>query len=156
MRIHVSGEDLAQLEADLAVCFAYQKDKAPRGVRDVRLRRELAAQMKAEEFKGRTGDKLVWNADSRYPSRRFLVLGLGPQGGAPGESIRAGCARGPVNRSLSLVHLRRWPLGVLRLQRFAPYPGAAGNEQNDRVDRKRCTIWSAHRKFPFNVIVFRK
>jgi leucyl aminopeptidase len=93
MRIRVSGEDLAKLKADLAVCFAYEKDKAPRGVRDVRLRRELARQMKSEEFKGRTGDKLVWNGDSRYPARRFLVLGLGPEGGAPGEAIRVGCAR---------------------------------------------------------------
>ncbi len=93
MRIRVSGEDLAQLEAELAVCFAYEGDRAPRGVRDVRLRRDLAAQMKAEGFKGQTGDKLVWNADSRYPSRRFLVLGLGAECGAPGESIRSGCAR---------------------------------------------------------------
>ncbi len=43
MRIDVSGEDLAKLKADLAVCFAFEKDKTPRGVRDVRLRRELAA-----------------------------------------------------------------------------------------------------------------
>ena len=65
MRIRGSGEDLAKLEADLAVCFAYEKDRAPRGVRDLRLRRELAAQMKAEAFKGQAGDKLVWNGDSR-------------------------------------------------------------------------------------------
>jgi leucyl aminopeptidase len=93
MRIRVSGEDLAKLKADLAVCFAYEKDSAPRGVKDAGLRRELAAQMKSDGFKGEAGDRLVWNADGRYPARRFLILGLGPEGQPPGESLRLGCAR---------------------------------------------------------------
>jgi leucyl aminopeptidase len=93
MPVRVSGKDLSRLKADLAVCFAYEGDKEPRGVGNETLRRELAAQMKAEDFKGGPNDKLVWNTNGRYPSRRFLVVGLGPEAGTPGESIRLGCAR---------------------------------------------------------------
>jgi leucyl aminopeptidase len=93
MRIRVGTKDLSELKADLAVCFAFDGDKAPRGVGDAKLRRELAGRMKAEDFKGGATDALVWNADSRFPSHRFLVVGLGPEGGDTGESIRLGCAR---------------------------------------------------------------
>jgi leucyl aminopeptidase len=92
MRIRVSSKELSQLKADLAVCFAFEGDQAPRGVADSRLRRELATQMKTEAFRGRAGDKLVWNGDGRHGSRRFLIVGLGREGGTPGESIRLGCA----------------------------------------------------------------
>jgi leucyl aminopeptidase len=93
MRVRVSGKDLSRLKADLAVCFACEGDTEPRGVTDGALRKELAAQMKAEEFKGGPNDKLVWNTNGRYPSRRFLIVGLGPEAETPGESIRLGSAR---------------------------------------------------------------
>jgi leucyl aminopeptidase len=93
MRVRVTDNDLAALKSDLAVCFAYEKDKQPQGIKDARLRRELAAQMKAEGFKGLSGDRLTWNADGRYPSHRFLVIGLGRKKSTPGEAIRGGCAR---------------------------------------------------------------
>ncbi|HKQ61692.1 MAG TPA: M17 family peptidase N-terminal domain-containing protein, partial [Candidatus Polarisedimenticolaceae bacterium] len=93
MRIRVTRRDLSALEADLAVCFAHENDREPRGVEDERLRRELATQMQTEEFRGRPGDKLAWNTNGRYGSRRFLVIGLGAERPAPGEAIRAGCAR---------------------------------------------------------------
>jgi leucyl aminopeptidase len=93
MRVLVSDKDLAQQQADLAVCFAHESDREPRGIRDGRLKRELAAQMRAEDFKGRPGDQLVWNASSHYGSRRFLVVGLGPERPVAGEAIRVGCAR---------------------------------------------------------------
>ena len=93
MRIRSSSKDLSRLEADLAVCFAHENDKAPRGIKDAGLRRELARQMQAEDFKGRPNDRLVWNTDGRYASHRFLVIGLGPEKGTtPGESLRVGCA----------------------------------------------------------------
>lgn len=93
MRIVVSSKDLSEQKADLAVAFAYEHDTAPRGVTHAGLRRELSSQMKAEDFRGRPGDRLVWNANGRYPSHRFLVVGLGPQRKSPGEAIRLGCAR---------------------------------------------------------------
>jgi leucyl aminopeptidase len=93
MRVRVSGRDLARLKADLAVCFAFEGDTKPRGVGDEALRKELAAQMKAEQFKGGPNDKLVWNTNGRYPSRRFLIVGLGPEADIPGENTRLGCAR---------------------------------------------------------------
>jgi leucyl aminopeptidase len=49
--------------------------------------------MKAEGFKGRPGDVVIWNADSRYASERFAVIGLGKKKTIPGESIRTGSAR---------------------------------------------------------------
>jgi leucyl aminopeptidase len=93
MRVRVSSRDLSELKADLVVCFAFEGDRAPRGVDDPALKRELAAQMKAEGFTGSRSDKLVWNAAGRYPSHRFLVLGLGPGGEDTSESLRSGCAR---------------------------------------------------------------
>ena len=93
MRIRISRNDLSKLKADLAVCFAYENDKQPRGVADAGLRRELGVQMKTEEFDGHPGDLLVWNANGRYPSRRFLVVGLGSERKVPGEAIRQGCGR---------------------------------------------------------------
>jgi len=93
MRVRVSSRDLSELKADLAVCFAYENDRSPRAVGDRRLSRELAAQMKEQRFQGRPGDLLIWNTDGRYGSKRFLVVGLGPRSGNPGESIRLGCAQ---------------------------------------------------------------
>ena len=93
MRIRFSGNDLSRVKSDLAACFAYESDDKPLGIADARLRSELSRQMKAEDFEGRTGDRMVWNADVRYRSRRFLVMGLGSRLKAPGESTRLGCAR---------------------------------------------------------------
>ncbi len=92
-RISISRKDLGQLEADLAVCFAHEGDKTPRGVEDPRLKRELSAQMKAEGFKGEPGDQLVWNADGRYASRRFLIFGVGPTSRPADEILRRAAAR---------------------------------------------------------------
>jgi leucyl aminopeptidase len=93
MRIRISSKDLSRQKADLAVCFAYEGDKKPRGLSDPRLRNELAFRMKAEAFKGMPGDLVVWNADSRYASERFAVIGLGKEKQVPGEAIRSGSAR---------------------------------------------------------------
>jgi leucyl aminopeptidase len=93
MRIRVSSKDLSRQKADLAVCFAYEGDKEPRGLSDARLRKELASRMKAEGFKALPGDLVIWNADSKYASERFAVIGLGKEKQVPGESIRSGSAR---------------------------------------------------------------
>ena len=92
-RVRVSRNDLSREKADLAVCFAYEKDTQPRGVGDAGLRRELARQMKVEKFEGTARDALVWSANGNYPARRFLILGLGRRSAAPGETVRSGCAR---------------------------------------------------------------
>ena len=88
MPVRVSGKDLSRLKADLAVCFAYEGDREPRGITSATLRRELAAEMKAEAFKAGPTDKLAWNTKGRDPARRFLVVGLGPQGEVPGLEER--------------------------------------------------------------------
>jgi len=109
MRIRVTTQDMGRQKVDLAVSFAYEKDKAPRAVSDRKLRSELAAQMKAERFEGAPGDRLVWNADGRYRARRFLVIGLGTERDVPGDAIRQGAARaahaaaGFGSRSLGLT-----------------------------------------------------
>jgi leucyl aminopeptidase len=93
MRVRVTSVDASELEADLAACFAFEGDREPRGVSNARLRRELAEQMTAETFRGQSGDRLVWNTNGRFGSRRFLVLGLGQERETPGEAIRIGAAR---------------------------------------------------------------
>ena len=93
MRVRTSVRDLSEQKADVAVCFAHEGDEQPRGIADGRLRRDLAREMKVERFKGRSGDQVTWNVDGRYPSRRFLVIGLGPRDGDPAEAVRGGCAR---------------------------------------------------------------
>jgi leucyl aminopeptidase len=90
LRVRVTSTDLAVQKADLAVAFAYEGDKHPRGIGGATLRRELGAQMRAEGFRGLPSDRVVWNADGRYGSRRFLVIGLGKGNGTPGEAIRQG------------------------------------------------------------------
>jgi leucyl aminopeptidase len=105
MLVRVTENDLGILKSDLGVCFAYENDKHPRGIKDARLRRELAAEMKAEGFKGLPGDRVIWNADGRYASHRFLVIGLGREKPAPGEAIRGGCAR--AAREAAKISARR-------------------------------------------------
>jgi leucyl aminopeptidase len=92
MRIRWSDSDLSRLDADLAACFACEGDTEPRGIRDPVLRGALAEQMRADRFKSRPGDRLVWSANGPYAARRFLVIGLGPDDGALAERVRLGCA----------------------------------------------------------------
>jgi len=91
MRIRTSSVDLADLAADLAVCFAREGETAPSGVTSAPLRRALAARMKAERFRGRPGDAVLWNADGAYAADRFLVVGVGTS--AEPAALRAACAR---------------------------------------------------------------
>jgi leucyl aminopeptidase len=93
MLVRVSSKDLSQQKADLVVCFAYEGDREPRGIADERLRQDLASRMKAEGFRALPGDLVVWNANSKYASERFLVIGLGKEKTIPGEAIRSGSAR---------------------------------------------------------------
>jgi leucyl aminopeptidase len=120
MRIRVTKKDLSKLVADLAVCFAYEDDREPSGVEESGLRRALAAEMKAERFKGQPTDLVVWNTDGRYGSRRFVVIGLGEPGGPPGEAIRQGAAR--ASRAASRFSARSL---AMRLPEGAPDGAAA-------------------------------
>jgi leucyl aminopeptidase len=93
MRVHASRRDLSKTKVDLAVCFAAEGQDHPRGVRDAGLREELARQMKADRFRARPGDRLVWSANGRWAARRYLVIGLGAAEGAKDELARTSCAR---------------------------------------------------------------
>jgi leucyl aminopeptidase len=93
IRVSTSTKDLARLTADTAACFAFEGDGEPRGVDDARLRRALAAEMKAERFEGRRRDVVMWNANGRPGCRRFLVIGLGPEREASATVVGDGCAR---------------------------------------------------------------
>jgi len=93
MRIRVSADGPSSAKVDLAACFAYDGDRKPSGLVDRALERELARQMKAENFLGRAGDLLIWNTDGRSQLCRHLVVGLGRRRDTPGEAIRSGCAR---------------------------------------------------------------
>ena len=93
IQVRVGKDKFTSLEVDLAACFAFEGDKAPRGVADLRLRSELAARMKAEKFGGRRGDLLFWSTDGRYGPPRFLVVGLGKSGSSQEHALREGCAR---------------------------------------------------------------
>ncbi|MDX1388733.1 MAG: leucyl aminopeptidase [Acidobacteriota bacterium] len=93
IRIRTSRKDLADIVADVAACFAYEGDRKPRGVKDPKLRKKLAEEMKAERFKGRKGDLLIWNGNAAFGSHRFLVVGLGPVSVAVDSAVREGCAR---------------------------------------------------------------
>jgi leucyl aminopeptidase len=93
IRVRTSTKDLSRLVADAAACFAFEGDRTPRGVEDAGLRRALAAEMKAERFEGRRRDVLMWNANGRLRSRRFLVIGLGPEAEASATMVGDGCAR---------------------------------------------------------------
>ena len=93
MRIRVSKKDASELRAELVVCFAFEGDKLPAGVKHARLRKALAAEMKAEQFTGQPTDFVFWNTDGEFTSSRFAVIGLGPRSDTPGEAIRLGAAR---------------------------------------------------------------
>jgi len=93
MDIRLSSRPLAEQKVDLGVCFAHEGDSAPRGLDKDRLGRELAAQMKADGFRGRKGDRLVWAPGELARCRRVLVVGLGKPNGAPDETVRYGCTQ---------------------------------------------------------------
>ena len=110
MRIRVTSTDLSRARADVAVCFAHVGDRAPLALSDAKLRNELGRQMKAVSFKGAVGDRLTWNSNGKYAARRFLVLGLGPDCGQPGQAIRAGVTR--AARQAARVNARRLAIAV--------------------------------------------
>ncbi|MBD3868321.1 MAG: leucyl aminopeptidase [Acidobacteria bacterium] len=130
MKIRTSGMDLAELKADVAACFAYEGDSRPAGVKNGPLARELAAEMKAETFKGNLGDIMSWNADGRFGSRRFLVIGLGKKGKGELDALRAGCAK--AARAAAAIHCKTL---ALRL------PPASGKQV---VSAVRAAVEGAH------------
>jgi len=110
MRIRVSKKDISELEAELVVCFAFEDEKQPAGVRHAALRKALAAEMKAERFTGQPTDFVIWNTDGRFGSSRFAVIGLGPRRETPGEAIRLGAAR--AARAAARLSARTLALGL--------------------------------------------
>lgn len=110
MRIRVSKKDVSQLEAELVVCFAFEDDKQPSGVKHAGLRKALAAEMKAEQFTGQPTDFVSWNMDGKFASSRFAVIGLGPRRDTPGEAIRLGAAR--AARAASRFSAKSLALGL--------------------------------------------
>ncbi|MCP3977780.1 MAG: leucyl aminopeptidase [bacterium] len=88
MRIRVTTRDLSVLKVDLAVCFAAEGDRRPRGLADAAVLRSLGNRMKSEGFRGRAGDRLIWNPDGGAGPGRYLIVGLGKHPGAPGEALR--------------------------------------------------------------------
>jgi len=110
MRIRTTTKDISDQETDLAVCFAYAGDKKPCGVANKALIKDLAAQMKAEKFKGHAGDRLVWNTNGRFACRRFMIIGLGKQRAVPGEAIRVGCSQ--AVRAASRYSTRSMAIGL--------------------------------------------
>jgi leucyl aminopeptidase len=110
MRIRVTSNDLSRARADVAVCFAHEGDRTPRGLGDAKLRNELGRQMKAVSFKGGVGDRLVWNSNGNYAAQRFLVLGLGPDRGDQTQAVRAGAAR--AARQAARVRARRLAIAI--------------------------------------------
>jgi len=108
MRARVSERDLSRLDADLAVCFAYEGERSPAGVSHPELRSALEAEMKAERFSGLATDLAIWNTDGRFPARRFAVVGLGRRKSVAGEAIRTGAAR--AARTASRLSARRLAL----------------------------------------------
>jgi len=122
MRVRLITKDLSAVRADVAVCFAHEGDRAPRGLRDTKLRNELARQMKAVGFKGASGDRLSWSSNGKYDARRFLILGLGAEGANPAEAIRAGASR--AARRASDVRARKIAIAV---------PGTKSTDGPDRL-----------------------
>ena len=110
MRIRVSKKDVSELEADLVVCFAYEDEKQPAGVKHAALKKVLAAEMKAEQFTGQPTDFVFWNTDGRFGSSRFAVIGLGPRSDTPGQAIRPGAAR--AARAAARFSARSLALGL--------------------------------------------
>jgi len=104
MRVRTSRKELANLKADVVACFAFEGEGHPSGVKDAGLRKELSAEMKAENFKAHAGDRLAWNTDGSYGSRRFLVIGLGIKGKNFHNALRAGCAA--AARATSKIHCK--------------------------------------------------
>jgi leucyl aminopeptidase len=110
MRIRTTAKDISDQKTDLAVLFAYAGDRSPRGVAHKALIKELATQMKAESFKGHAGDRLIWNANGQFESRRFMVIGLGKERDVPGEAIRLGCSQ--AARAASRYSARSMAVGL--------------------------------------------
>ena len=93
IRVRATGKDLSQVAADVAACFVFEGDREPRGIRDARLRKALAVEIASERFEGRRRDVLSWNADGTFGSRRFVIVGLGPERRASASAVREGSAR---------------------------------------------------------------
>ena len=93
MRVRTTTKSLADVNAELGACFAFAGDKEPRGLVDARLRKKIAAQMKAERFKGGAGDTLELTPGAATGPIRIIVIGLGEPAKDATEPARIGAAR---------------------------------------------------------------
>ena len=141
IRVRLTGRDISREKADLAVCFAYEGDREPRGVADPALRDELAAQMKEEGFRGLPADLLVWNTDSRFAPRRFAVQGLGSPDRPQSQALRGGAAR--VARAAASYSAGSLALRKRREPRWrAPCWGRTGSIATSPTRCESGSVWS--------------
>src|SRR5881397_23916 len=66
-----------ELPADAAAVFMFSGQKTPAGITNQKLRADLAGLIAEEKFEGKQGQAVVWYSNGQYPSRRFIVIGLG-------------------------------------------------------------------------------
>ena len=94
MRLKPASQAMTDLAVDLGICFAYKRDKEPRGIASAAWRRRIAEQMKADGFQAGAGDVLLWSPSGRKGPRRIAVIGLGQRSADDLiDTVRVGAAR---------------------------------------------------------------
>src|SRR5712691_1542911 len=66
-----------EIPADAAAVFMFTGQKTPAGIASKTLREELGGIIEEEKFEGKSGQCVIWYSNGQYPSKRYIVVGLG-------------------------------------------------------------------------------
>ena len=70
-------KSIDEIPSDAAALFMFYGQKAPAGLTSKKLRDDLQSLITEEKFEGKLGQTVILSSNGQYPSRRYIVIGLG-------------------------------------------------------------------------------
>jgi leucyl aminopeptidase len=113
-----------EIPADAAALFMFAGQTAPTGIASRRLRSDLAGLIAEEKFEGKSGQTVTWYTNGQYPSRRYIVVGLGKK-----EKF----GPGPLRDAVATAARRAEAVRAERLVLEVPGDGASHMSAKDRI-----------------------
>jgi leucyl aminopeptidase len=119
IRLQRSSSTLARAQADaVAILIPQAGRRGPVVPGGTKLEKALDAVCRADGFRGKKGEVLLFHAPEGFPSRRYLVAGMGPAADLDGEAIRH--AASAAARKAGGVGARKLGLRLPELEGLEP------------------------------------
>ncbi|HET9482156.1 MAG TPA: M17 family peptidase N-terminal domain-containing protein, partial [Candidatus Polarisedimenticolia bacterium] len=99
--------------SDLAVCFAWEGGRlsVPGTPAASALLKALVRAAREDGFKGKRRESFFWPSGGRFPSARYLMVGLGKREGADLDRVRDGCGLA-ARKGSALKSVRRMTIAL--------------------------------------------